>query len=102
MKSATHPARLQAIEWRDLVPLTPGEKAWELMLPLPWLFLSLFCYHRGWWWAGLPCSFYFFLTGLRESHNAQHCSLGVTRRAHDYVLFALSLLMLASMHAVQV
>jgi fatty acid desaturase len=47
------------------------------------------------------CSFYVFLTGLRQSHNAQHYALGLPRLVQDFVLFTLSLLMLASMHAVQ-
>jgi fatty acid desaturase len=38
---------------------------------------------------------------LRQSHNAQHYSLGLPRIVQDGVLFALSVLMLASMHAVQ-
>ena len=95
-------AQLTKVEWRDLVALTPWEKGWELTLGLPWLLLSLWCYSRGWWWAGLPCSFYVFLTGLRQSHNAQHYALGLPRPIQDGVLFALSVLMLASMHAVQV
>jgi fatty acid desaturase len=90
------------VQWRDLVPLSRLEKTWELGLSLPWLLLSLWCYARGWWWWGLPLSFYFFLTGLRQSHNAQHYSLGLPRVIQDAVLFALSLVMLASMHAVQV
>jgi fatty acid desaturase len=96
------PARSQNVEWRDLVELTLWEKTWELVLHLPWLILSLWCYGHGWWWAGLGCSFYFFLTGLRQSHNAQHYALGLPRMVQDAVLFALSVLMLASMHAVQV
>ena len=94
--------RPENVEWRDLVAMSPVEKAWELALGLPWLVLSLWCYARGWWLAGLVCSFYVFLTGLRQSHNAQHYSLGLPRTVQDAVLFALSLLMLASMHAVQV
>jgi fatty acid desaturase len=90
------------IEWRDLVALTPLEKAWELTLSLPWLLLSWWCYGHGWILAGLSCSFYFFLTGLRQSHNAQHYALGLPRKVQDGVLFGLSVLMLASMHAVQV
>src|SRR5262249_19114843 len=35
-------------------------------------------------------------------HNAQHYALGLPRGIQDGVLFSLSLLMLASMHAVQV
>lgn len=93
---------LAAVEWRDLVALTPFERACELTLSLPWLVLSLYCYARGWWWLGLPCSFYFFLTGLRQSHNAQHYSLGLPHIVQDGALFVLSVLMFSSMHAVQV
>ncbi|HEY3914510.1 MAG TPA: fatty acid desaturase [Verrucomicrobiae bacterium] len=93
--------QFQGVEWRDLVALTAGEKAWELTLSLPWLLGSLWCYGKGWWWAGLSCSFYFFLTGLRQSHNAQHYALGFPRPVQDVVLFLLSVLMMASMHAVQ-
>ncbi len=101
MNSSIHRTQFDVIAWRDLVTLTPLEKLWELALPLPWLPLSIICYAYGWWWAGLPCSFYFFLTGLRESHNAQHYSLGLPRRYQDVVLFTMSVLMLGSMHAVQ-
>jgi fatty acid desaturase len=90
------------VKWRDLVELKPREKVWELSLSTPWLCLSLWFYHHGWWWAGAPASFYFFLTGLRQSHNAQHYALGLSRRLQDAVLFILSVAMLASMHAVQV
>lgn len=91
-----------AVEWRDLVRLTPGERMLELTLSLPWLALSLICYACGWCWLGLPCSLYFFLTGLRQSHNAQHYSLGLPRIVQDGALFVLSVLMFSSMHAVQV
>ena len=93
---------LRSIEWRDLLALSPAEKAWELVLSLPWLIGSLVCYQAGWIVPGAFCSFYFFLTGLRQSHGAQHYTLGVPRRVQDGVLFGLSLLMLGSMHAVQV
>jgi fatty acid desaturase len=90
------------VEWRDLVPLSGFEKLWELGLGLPWVLFSFLCYAHGWWWAGLACSFYVFLTGLRQSHNAQHYTLGLPRVIQDGVLMTLSALMLASMHAVQV
>jgi hypothetical protein len=97
----TKSPQLQSVEWRDLVPLTPAEKAWELTVSLPWVLGSLWCYGHNWWRTGLGCSFYFFLTGLRQSHNAQHYALGLPRIIQDGVLFILSVLMLASMHAVQ-
>src|SRR5262245_3925440 len=94
--------RLRTVAWRDLVKLSRRERLWELTLSLPWLIGSLAAYQLGWWWLGTPCSFFFFLTGLRQSHNAQHNCLGISRRSHDAMLSALSVLMLASMHAVQV
>jgi fatty acid desaturase len=80
------------------------ERVQELSLPAPWLALALWCYDGGGAWIvlGLLGSFYFFLTGLRQSHGAQHYSLGIPRVVQDLVLCVLSLLMLASMHAVQV
>jgi fatty acid desaturase len=92
----------RSIEWRDLLVLSPAEKAWELALSLPWLAGSFLCYQAGCYGLGAFCSFYFFLTGLRQSHGAQHYTLGVPRLVQDGVLFGLSLLMLTSMHAVQV
>jgi fatty acid desaturase len=89
------------VQWRDLVQMTPSEKAWELSLSVPWLVGSLCAYHFGYIAIGAACSFYFFLTGLRQSHGAQHYSLGMPKRFQDGVLFGLSAFMLASMHAVQ-
>jgi fatty acid desaturase len=93
---------LPYIYWRDLVPLSFAEKTWEATLPYPWLLASLWSYHAGYILLGLFCSFYFFLTGLRQSHGAQHYSLGLPKRTQDWMLFTLSFLMLGSMHAVQV
>jgi len=89
------------VAWRDLVALRWWEKGWELTLSLPWLLGSWWCYREGWILAGAAASFFFFLTGLRQSHNAQHYALGIPRIWQDLVLAALSGLMLTSMHAVQ-
>lgn len=97
-----HEPSLHDVAWRDLVTLRWWEKAWELTLPWPWLAASLACYQLGWWPLGVVGSFFFFLTGLRQSHNAQHYALGIGRRAHDGLLVVLSVLMVTSMHAVQV
>lgn len=95
-------ARPIDIAWRDLLPLSRREVANELTLSLPWLAGSIWFYHRGAILPGAFCSFYFFLTGLRQSHGAQHYTLGISRAAHEWALFALSLAMMGSMHAVQV
>ena len=95
---------IKQVQWRDLVALTAREKAIELSISTPWLAGSLACYWAGGVWvlAGALCTFMFFLTGLRQSHNAQHYAMGIGRRAQDLVLLILSVLMMMSMHAVQV
>jgi len=94
--------RLRSVPWRDLLRLSITERIYELLLSLPWLLATLYLLHRQWYVPALVSSFFFFLTGLRQVHNACHTMLGVPRWACDLVLFVLSLLMLSAMHAVQV
>ena len=93
--------RIRAISWKDLTKLTRLEIAKELTLSIPWLALSLYLAGRGWYVVAMIASFFFFLTGLRQVHDAHHYNLGLSRPATEWVLFILSALMLGSMHAVQ-
>lgn len=102
MNTVLNRPEVRTIEWRDLLEMSRFQKIWELTLSLPWLLLSLYCYQHAYWIPGAFCSFYFFLTGLRQSHGAQHYTLGINKTLQDVVLFVLSNLMLGSMHAVQV
>ena len=93
---------LQKVQWCDLVKISKWHLIKELLLPLPFLgicFYSLSTYQLMY---ALPASFFFFLTGLRLSHNAQHNIVGCTKKGCDIILFILSPLMMNSMHAVQV
>jgi fatty acid desaturase len=94
--------RLHAVLWRDLVPLSRFEIARELAISLPWLVLSLVAAQWRIYPLALAASFMFFLTGLRQVHNAYHYALGLSRRTTELVMFVLSILMLGSMHAVQI
>ncbi len=94
--------RLQSVQWRDLLHLSITERIYELLLSLPWLIATLFGFHHGWYAWALLTSFFFFLTGLRQVHNACHYMMGIPSWACDLVLFVLSVLMLSAMHAVQV
>jgi fatty acid desaturase len=94
--------RIRSVEWRDLTRLTSAEVVQELFLSLPWLAASLWLANRALYVLALPASFMFFLVGLRQVHNAYHYALGLSRRGSDWVMFALSALMLGSMHAVQI
>jgi fatty acid desaturase len=102
--TATRPHALRArqVEWRDLTTLSRLEIVKELTLSLPWLLGSLVFAHYGVFLAALACSFVFFLTGLRQVHDAYHYSLGLQNRATEWVMFVLSVVMLGSMHAVQI
>ena len=94
-------SRPDPIEWRDLAATTPADAIRELLLPAPWLFGSLILAAQELYPLALTASFVFFLTGLRVVHGAFHYTLGLPRRATDFVMFTFSLVMLGSMHAVQ-
>ena len=93
--------RLKQIEWRDLCDLSRKDVIFEVLIPLPWLIASLALAYYGWWLFALGASFMFFLCGLRQVHNAYHYAVGLSRKGHEYLMFALSIIMLGSMHAVQ-
>ena len=93
---------LRSVEWKDLTQLSHAEVFKELVLSLPWLAVSLWLAGQRVYFLALPASFMFFLVGLRQVHNAYHYALGLSRRGSDWVMFALSALMLGSMHAVQI
>jgi fatty acid desaturase len=94
-------SRLRGIEWHDLTTLTGWQKASELFLSAPWLILSIYAFQSGWLLIGVLSSFVFFLTGLRQAHGAQHYTIGISRLGQDLLLAILSVLMLASLHALQ-
>ena len=92
---------VRSVVWRDLTTLSPAAAARELLLPLPWLGLSLVSAHWRLWPLALAASFLFFLAGLRVVHGAFHYALGLPRQATEWVMTIFSILMLGSMHAVQ-
>jgi fatty acid desaturase len=93
--------RVRSVEWNDLMTLSKIEIIKELLLSTPWLLASFWIAHHGFYILALPFSFIFFLTGLRQVHNAYHYALGISKVATEWVIFVLSVLMLGSMHAIQ-
>lgn len=94
-------ATIRSVIWKDLSQLSRSETARELLLSLPWFVLSLYLAWLHLYPLALIASFFFFLTGLRQAHDAHHYNLGLPRGVTDCFLFLLSILMLGSMHAVQ-
>lgn len=99
--------RLRSVEWRDLLPLTRSEVVYETLITTPWLAGSLAAWHLAetrhpaFAAVAVVSAFFFFLTGLRQVHNAYHHALGLSRWATDVTMFALSVGMMSAMHAVQ-
>lgn len=99
--------RLRTVEWRDLLCLTRGEVLYEALITAPWLAGSLAAWHfagtsyRAFVGVALLSAFFFFLTGLRQVHNAYHRALGLGRWPTDLTMFALSVGMMSAMHAIQ-
>ncbi|WP_336691319.1 MULTISPECIES: hypothetical protein [unclassified Chryseobacterium] len=67
---------IKKVEWKDLKSLSTKEMLIENNISLPWLFASLFLAYKGYYWAALPFSGFYFLTALRQVHNGFHNSLG--------------------------
>jgi fatty acid desaturase len=86
---------------QDLIGYQRWQIIHELCLPVPWLALSVYSTTQGWYAISALAAFYFFLTGLRVTHNAFHYALGLPRLATDIVMFVLSVLMMGSHHAIQ-
>jgi len=93
--------RVRSVEWRDLVPVTRWEVVKEIFLSLPWLSAAMVLAYYRLYPLALGFSFIFFLCGLRQVHNAYHYVVGIPRWATEWIMFALSILMLSSMHALQ-
>jgi fatty acid desaturase len=99
--------RLRAVEWRDLVRLSRREVVFETLIAAPWLAGSLAAWHyaetshQGYAALALLSAFFFFLTGLRQVHNAYHHALGLGRWLTDLTMVALSVAMMSAMHAIQ-
>ncbi len=89
------------VKWDDLIKYKSWEIVKELLLPLPWLVISLAAYYHGYYLIALFCTFYFFLTSLRLSHNAFHYALGLPKHITDIIMLLQSGLMLGSLHAIQ-
>lgn len=99
--SLLHDKRLQAVQWKDLTAMSFKEIFIENTISLPWLALSLLFAYMQWYAAALPCSFLFFLTGLRQVHNAFHYTLGTSKTATEITIVLNSILMMTAMHAVK-
>ena len=92
--------RLKTVRWRDLTRLSSTEKWIENTITFPWLIASLTLAQFHLYALAAPCSFLFFLTGLRQVHNGFHYTLGISRTATWLTLFWNSALMMTAMHAV--
>lgn len=97
----THEEILRKVEWKDLKKLTFREMLIENNLTIPWALASWTFAYFELYWLALPCSAFFFLTGLRQVHNGFHNSLGTNKFLTWLSLYINSVLMMVSIHAVK-
>lgn len=96
-----HTELTKKVEWKDLRKLSVKEMLIENNISLPWLFISLFLAYRGYYWAAIPFSGFYFLTALRQVHNGFHNSLGTGKFLTWLSMYLNSISMMASIHAVK-
>ncbi len=97
----THAEVLKKVEWKDLVKLSLKDTLIENNITLPWLLASWVLAFYEYYLLAIPFSVIFFLTGLRQVHNAFHHSLGTNKFCTWLSLYLNSILMMVSMHAVK-
>lgn len=85
-----------------VLQLTPAQQVVELLRP--WLLFTLYLLTAaaGWWWLALPLAVATCLAGFIQMHDAIHRSLGLSKRAHDFVISVSGLLLLKSGHGLQI
>lgn len=75
--------RAKSVAWNDLRHLSAFEVVHELLISAPWLVSSWVAASHDLLVPALAFSFLFFLTGLRQVHNAYHYALGLGRPATE-------------------
>lgn len=92
---------LRQVQWKDLTKLSLVEVLIENNISIPWALSSWGLAYYGYYWLALPFSAMFFLTALRQVHNAFHNALGTPSFLTWFTMYSNSMLMFASIHAVR-
>lgn len=85
--------------YADLLQPSRREIWLDVLIWVPHLTLACIAVWWEFWPLAIFCWFFFFLTGLRQAHEAFHKTMGLPRRVNDLLLFILSPLMLSCLHA---
>jgi beta-carotene hydroxylase len=86
----------------DLLVTSPQQR--RVALARPFLGMGIFALvvAWGWWWATPIVMFGIFVAVVTITHDVVHRCVGLGRRATDWALFALGLVLLESGHAYQI
>jgi beta-carotene hydroxylase len=83
----------------DLVTTTQAQRNLALARPFLCLLACALSSYAGNWWLMLFLVFLIFVAVVTVTHDVVHGSLGLSRRATDWALFALGAVLLESGHA---
>ena len=83
----------------DLLETTPRQRRVALARPVAGIALFGAVAYLRWWWLAPAAMFGIFVAVVTVTHDVVHRSLGLGRRATDWALFGLGLVLLESGHA---
>ena len=84
---------------RDLLVTTPWRRRGALARPLVGIAVFVLAVRAGWWWLTPIAMFAVFVAVVTVTHDVVHRSLGLGRRASDWALLGLGMVLLESGHA---
>ncbi len=91
----------QAVQWKDLRTLTWWQVLLNVLLPYPFLGLAWWSAWQGHIILALVGWFLFFTGSFRQAHDGFHRSLGLGKKATDWLLCLSSGLIISSNHAIR-
>ncbi len=91
----------QAVQWKDLRTLAWWQVLLNVLLPYPFLALAWWSAWQGYVILALLGWFLFFTASFRQAHDGFHRSLGLGKRATDWLLCLSSGLLITSNHAIR-
>ncbi len=91
----------QAVQWKDLQALAWWQVIFNVLLPYPFLLVAWWSAWHGFLLLALGAWFLFFASSFRQAHDGFHCSLGLGKKATDFLLCLSSGLIISSNHAIR-
>lgn len=91
--------KLSVAQYQALTHSKQIHIVFDLLIWLPWFVMAAWAVTMNYWALAITGWFFFFLTGLRQAHEAFHRTMGIHPPLNNFILLILSPLMLTCLHA---